>query len=208
MTVEDNTLRQADREVMAAAWAKAEREAVAGELAATAACKARIKAAEVAAAETGQKAWELDHHPVVGPLLAIETAAQRTVHAANRALVEADAPDWRAWAVKLDLVRTYLDDVLDPLDPGARKMLRNRPKQFPATRRLMDAHHYALGLYAGVPGASANGSRVAKLILQACAELGRVPNPLAEAIPEFGLAMLAEDAARLASESAGKGGAQ
>lgn len=204
MTAKDITPESADREVMAARWERAERQQLAADQASTAACRTRLEAAKAATAETGLRAWELDDHPTVAPLTAAADAAQRVEAASNRALIETPAPDWRAWAVKLDLVRTYLDDVLDAIDHGSRKMIRERPNRFPASRRLLDAHHYALALYARVPGATANGSRVVKLVLQACAELGVVPSPLPEAaVPAFGLAMLAADAERLSAEKGG-----
>jgi hypothetical protein len=206
MTVADTTLETVDREVTAARWDRAERDQIAADLAATAAAKARIAAAKGVAAETGARAWEVENHPTVAALVEREMAAARAEAEANRALIATPASDWRAWVVKLELVRTYIDGAIDPLDHASRKMLRERPKSFPGSRRLLDAHHYALALYARVTDAGANRSRITKLLLQACAELGIVPSTVDEtAVPAFGLAMLAADAERLNAE---KGGAQ
>lgn len=112
-----------------------------------AACKARTQAA----AELGDEALtafpHVWHHPKVAPLSRAEQETEKQVKAARDAFLDVPAPDWLSFAAKFEVVREYLDNILDPLDP---RDFKRAEKDFPGTRAAAQVHHMALAAHHGV----------------------------------------------------------
>lgn len=185
-------------------WAAIEAAYNAASAADRAACTHRIATGHAVAATLepkDQTNWPLvSRHPLVAPLVQAEEAAARALKAATEVLCATPAPDWRAFVVKLQVVREYADNIINPLDPRDwkhGKVKGGSGKLFRGTELCMQVELYALAAHVGLLPARALDAlprMVARVGKWAAEDDGAF-----EGFVSKGFASLITDAVRLAS---------
>lgn len=138
--------------------------------------------------------------PRLAELIKAEQAAMEAAHDARDALTGTPVPDWRAFAFKFQIVREWVDDLLNPLDHRD----GGKERDFPGSRLAARIHHYALAAHLGVPMRSESVRAIPKMLRKLGKSVARIDPKHTHALHHddcpfvpFGFAHLYADAVRL-----------